>query len=359
MKLFGDNFNRRELARYVGNPLQVVGISRYVYDEGKEKGVLAYDVRTGGGFRYTVLPSRGMDISAAEYKGTPLCFLSKTGIVHPMYFDDRVYGYKRSFFAGLLSTCGLTYMGEPCTDQGEDLGKHGRINNIPAETSRALTRWEDDELTLSVDGVVRESAISGENMQMERDIVSKAGENGFTISDVVTNCGFAPAPVMMLYHFNLGFPLLSKDTKVYMPERITTPYNEESARYMDKCLSFSEPDIHNHDLVYYHDLKPDSGGYISSCLFNPELNESGTGIMIRWCKNQLPVLVQWKSMKDGDYVVGLEPSNACVDGRAAVRERNELDFLEPWASRDFGIEFAVVDGKDDFRIMADKYSWVV
>ena len=31
-----------------------------------------------------------------------------------------------------MTTCGLTYMGAPCTDAGDTLGLHGRISNTPA-----------------------------------------------------------------------------------------------------------------------------------------------------------------------------------------------------------------------------------
>ena len=38
-----------------------------------------------------------------------------------------------SFYAGLLTTCGLLNIGNPCTDDGEELVLHVRISNIPFE----------------------------------------------------------------------------------------------------------------------------------------------------------------------------------------------------------------------------------
>lgn len=50
------------LQRHIGDISQVVGLKRYVFAEGKARGMEAVDVKTGVGFNFTVLPGRGMDI---------------------------------------------------------------------------------------------------------------------------------------------------------------------------------------------------------------------------------------------------------------------------------------------------------
>lgn len=55
------------------------------------------------------------------------------GIVAPSYFEDEGFKSLRSLSLGLLTTCGLTYFGIPSYENGEELGLHGRIGNIPAE----------------------------------------------------------------------------------------------------------------------------------------------------------------------------------------------------------------------------------
>ncbi|MCK4417277.1 MAG: DUF4432 family protein, partial [Candidatus Latescibacteria bacterium] len=75
-KLYGKAFTKRELLRYIGDISQVGGVKRYWLGEGRAAGIEAVEFRTGSGLNFTVLPGRGMDISFAEYRGTPLCWRS-------------------------------------------------------------------------------------------------------------------------------------------------------------------------------------------------------------------------------------------------------------------------------------------
>ena len=135
IKLYGREYNRKKLLRHVGDISQIAGVKYYELSDGMQKGVSAVDFRTGSGFNFTVLPSRGMDISYAEYKGIPLSYRSWTGDVAPEFFEPEGLGWLRGFYGGLLTTCGLTYVGEPCKDGEEELGLHGRVSYIPAKIS--------------------------------------------------------------------------------------------------------------------------------------------------------------------------------------------------------------------------------
>jgi hypothetical protein len=52
------------------------------------------------------------------------------------------------------------------------------------------------------------------------------------------------------------------------------------------------------------------------------------------------VLVEWKMMGEGAYVVGLEPANCHVEGRCVERERGTLQILEPGESRRYRLEIS-------------------
>ncbi len=56
-----------------------------------------------------------------------------------------------------------------------------------------------------------------ENITLTRQIKTRLGWKGFTIYDVIENHGFEPQPLMMLYHFNFGFPLLGPGAEVVGP----------------------------------------------------------------------------------------------------------------------------------------------
>ncbi len=130
--LFGRAMTRNYILERVGDISQIGGVRVVELADGRERGVRAAQFRTASGLDFTVLIDRGMDIDRADYKGTPLCWRSATQSAHPAYFEPEGLQWLRSFFGGLLTTCGLTYAGHPTTDEGEELGLHGRISNVPA-----------------------------------------------------------------------------------------------------------------------------------------------------------------------------------------------------------------------------------
>jgi hypothetical protein len=58
----------------------------------------------------------------------------------------------------------------------------------------------------------------------------------------------------------------------------------------------------------------------------------------------MPEFIEWKMMGVRNYVVGMEPANCSVLGRAAERERGTLQFLEPGERREYHLELGVLDG---------------
>jgi mannitol-1-phosphate 5-dehydrogenase len=79
-----DHMNKKELLKHIGSVEQIGGVRDFTFNDGKAKGVRAIEVNTGS-LRFTVLPDRCMDIAQAEYKGTAISWISKTGITSPQY----------------------------------------------------------------------------------------------------------------------------------------------------------------------------------------------------------------------------------------------------------------------------------
>jgi hypothetical protein len=74
-------------------------------------------------------------------------------------------------------------------------------------------------------------------------------------------------------------------------------------------------------------------------LNNPNFNAGqGLGVAWRYAKSEYPVLVEWKMMRAGSYVVGVEPGNCHVEGRVAERERGTLQMIAPQETRTFNLE---------------------
>src|SRR5258706_4906080 len=195
--LFGREYTRAELLRYVGDVSQIARAKAYRLVEGHEEGVLAVDVTTGSGFDFTVLPSRGMDISSASYKGRSLAWRAATTDQHPAFFEPEGKGWLRSFSGGLVVTCGLTWLGADCVDEGVPLGLHGRASHLPATNVHWDGAWDGDDYVLTLGGRIREAVVFGENIQLTRTISAKMGESRFFIHDLVENMGFQRTPHMI------------------------------------------------------------------------------------------------------------------------------------------------------------------
>jgi hypothetical protein len=341
--LYGVNLNRKELLKRVGDLSQIAGVRMMELMQGAEAGVRVADVRTGSGLRFQVSLDRGMDISVAEYNGTPLAWRSPNGDVHPSYFDDRGLGWSRSFPGGLLTGCGLTYAGAPCIDEGEELGLHGRLSNTPATNVRSETEWRDERCFFRLAGEVRESSLFKENLLLRRTIETELGESTITLLDTVTNEGFRRSPLMMLYHINLGWPLLDDAAQLLLNASLTMARDPEAAKGVDVATKMASPTPEYKEQVFFHDLRANKVGFASALLANRRL---GLGLFVRYRQKELPRFIEWKMVGEGTYVLGLEPANCWVQGRANERERGTLQFLEPGEERQFYLQIGVLEGNE-------------
>jgi galactose mutarotase-like enzyme len=344
--LFGRQYTRAALAERTGNLQQVAGARFSHLDGGREAGVRVADVRTGSGLRFQVTLDRGMDISAAEYKGIPLAWRSAVGDAHPSFFDPAGAGWLRTFPGGLLTGCGMTYAGAPCRDGEEDLGLHGRLSHLPADGVSADESWSGDECTFLLRGFLREAATFKENLLLERTYRVVLGESVITVEDAVRNEGHARTPLMMLYHVNPGWPLVDDGSRLLLNARSSVPRDSEAAKGTAEATRFSAPQAGYKEQVYFHDLAAGAGGYAAALLHNPRMQ---LGIYVRYRQRELPRYIEWKMMGQGTYVIGMEPANCSVMGRAAERAAGTLQFLEPGEERRFLLQIGVLDGKESIE----------
>ena len=339
--LYHRDWSRQEILQRVGHMDQVAGIKLVEAADGMERGNRILQVWTGSGLFFHVLADRALDISACRYKGVPLAWASSVGEVHPAYYEPQGLGWLRSFQGGLLVTCGLDHFGAPSSDAGEELGLHGRVSNLPARSVGYHTRWVGDEYELEVTGEVRQTRVFGENLVLRRRILTRLGSNKIRIEDVVTNEGFEPHPHMILYHFNLGFPLVSEDSQLHLEVEKTVPRDEDAAAGLAEWRDLQPPTAGYREQVFRHTLVADAEGKVRVEIENPTL-----GIGLRWTyeKASLPHLFHWKMMGQGTYVLGIEPANCGVPlGRAAARESGDLPHLAPGESRRYLLDVEVIE----------------
>lgn len=323
-RLFGRDLDRTDLRRLVGHESQVAGIRLVELADGRVRGLRAAEVYTGSGFRFQVLIDRALDIGAAEDGGRSLAWLHPA-LGSPAFQEHSPMGWLRTFGGGLVTTCGLTHFGAPDHEEGH--GLHGRASHLPAENLVVKQEWRDGEYVLEIEGEARQSRLFGENLRLRRRITTKLGSSSLLIEDRVTNDGFSPAPLAVLYHCNLGFPVVSADSELLVRDQEVHPRDAEAAVGMDRHRRFEAPLDGYAEQVFFHSLKADPKGRFAAAVVNRSL---AFGAFARWRAKELPVLAQWKMMAPGEYVCGLEPStHEMAPTRRELREKGRLATIAP------------------------------
>jgi Domain of unknown function (DUF4432) len=334
----------------VTNVAQMGGIETSVLDDGAGRGTRIAWVNTGAGLRYKVVIDRALDIADAFYDRHGLAWLSHAGVSAPRPDANRGLEWLYAFAGGLLTTCGLTHVGGPESDEFGDRGLHGRVSNLPARVESII---QPDLLTgklqMSITGVVKQSRVFGPSLELRRTISGTLGEPRVRIHDVVTNLGNEPVPHMILYHCNFGWPLVDEGTEILckgewasrglkMDDAI---FNE--TRDFRKCSKPLDSHRGGGEACAFIDVTADKKGACTVGLYNPRL---GLALVLKYSKKQLPWLSNWQHWGPGEYVAALEPGTNPPIGQAKAREQKKLIHIAPGKSRTYDLEMTVLQDKE-------------
>lgn len=321
-----------EVRRRVGSFAQVARAEELVSSQGAERGTRIIRVETGGGLSFDVLPDRALDIGAATYRGMPLAWLSPTGFTAPAFASQRGTDWLRSFGGGLLTTCGLDTFGPASADDAGEYPMHGRVSSTPARITQVTV--DDDEIV--IEGEVRQATVFGENLVLRRRIVAAVGTADIAVDDVVTNDAHTAVGHMILYHCNLGWPLVSENSRLDIPSRGLVPRDAAAERGVATWHTLHAPRHGYTEQVFRHDFEGVEDAVTS--VDNPEL---GLRLEVRFDAATLPGLHQWKMLGEGEYVLGIEPANVNWSlGRAAAAREGVLPLLQPGESVHYALQFS-------------------
>lgn len=334
---------KEELLRRIGQSSQIYGIRDYSLRGGKADGMRVLEIDNGAGLSFSVLPDRGLDPFRAVYKGINLSYISSIAPAAPAYADNTPASFFSHFNAGLVTTCGLQNVGPANNFNGKQKLQHGRYSTIPAEEVCARTYEDSDIPCMEIEGTVTEGRFFNETLILKRRIACRYGENKITIRDRIANRGYEKQELMLLYHCNLGYPLIDSESYLVTPSSIVKPRDDDAQKGIDTYMMFHDP-VHGYaEQVFYHDLEEDKNGRIYAAVVNPKL---GLAVKISFKKSELPYMTEWKMMGEQLYVVGIEPGNCHVEGSESEEKRGTLIWLEPGETREYGIEIEILEGKD-------------
>ena len=350
-----NSLTTKDLFKYTGDISQIFYAKQYYMAGGRAEGLKAVDVNNGSGLQFTILADRCMDIGHLSFNTVNFSHISKTGYVRPEYYDEKGIGGLASFTAGFLTTCGLDNVGSPCEFDGMLHGVHGSIGNVPAEEFCVKTLLDEDIPQITVDGKMRSSSFLGKNLLLSRAIGIRYGENKIHITDTIENRQFNKQPLMLLYHFNFGYPLLNENTKFYTSFQLERPRDPISDDEIKKRFEFSEPKIDYIEQCFYYKRPEEKNSNKSfAAIWNEDLE---TGAAIYWDESVLPNLTHWKNPKAGDYVMGIEPCNCMVEGIKMQHDKYGLEYLEPQEKKTVHLEIEILD-RTNMKIIKDKFTEV-
>jgi hypothetical protein len=188
---------------------------------------------------------------------------------------------------------------------------------------------------------VVEAVLFGEQLRLTRTYRLTLGDPRLEISDVIENRGDMPAPLMVLYHCNVGYPLVAAGTRLYTPAVTVYSRDPDAAAGFDHWADYDAPSPGYPEQVFYHHVKTDAQGWSEAALLRDDF-----GLSIAWDARAMPYLIQWKNTRQGIYVCGVEPGNCIPEGRNAAREKGRLQYLPPRETIHFARRITPLDGQE-------------
>ena len=280
--------------------------------EGKERGLRVLDCDNGK-LRFLLNESKALDVMQLYHEGQNISFISKNG------FTAREIPFAGRFEGGMVYTCGLDSVGGR---EGFEL--HGTLHNTPARVVRA----ECGEQGITVEAEIADTALFGKNLLLHRKIFSAVGSDRLEMCDTLENRGIRAEEYCLLYHVNLGYPLLDAGAELVDDACEVIPRTPWAAEHAKMRTKMEKPVANEEEMCYFLRLKTPR-----VCLKNKSL---GKQFVLEWTKETLPHFVEWKSMASGDYALGLEPCTTELDQTFTYRT------IEPEGKKHFGLTFCIL-----------------
>jgi hypothetical protein len=184
----------------------------------------------------------------------------------------------------------------------------------------------------------------GENDDMAPAAVREALKRE---ADRVENRGYARVPLYLLYHINIGHPVVSPTSRLVSPAVRVEGWDEQSRTAEPEHATFHGPAADAAVEVFEHHLPADGPDEVTVAIVDPTHGPTdGLGVAVTYDRRQLPRLWQWRMLGEGLYLTGLEPANCGLLGRVEERRTGPRPTLEPGEVRPFGVQLRAVTGTE-------------
>ena len=277
-------------------------------------------------FRLWVLPTRGMSIWCMESDGVMFGWESPIdGPVHPAFVpihDPDGFGWLEGFDE-LVVRCGLESNGAPQFDDNGQLvyPLHGRIAGTPA--AGLSIEYDEASGRLEVIGEMVESRLFFKRLRLRSRIRFHAGSDDVELLDDVTNDLTIPASMQLLYHINLGTPVLTEGAVMEAAIESLAPKDALSAGEIESWNQVGPPQEGFSERVYFARLQADENNVTTTMLRSAD---QATAMAVSYNVSGLPKFIFWKNtaaIPDG-YVVGMEPATNYPNTRQFEKDQGRV-----------------------------------
>lgn len=333
-------------------------VHKYTLHGGKQEGVDVIVVNNGK-MAFTVIPTRGMNVFRVEMGDLRLGWDSPVKeIVHPQFVNLQSrggLGWLEGFNEWMVR-CGLEWAGHPGKDKfinntGDeaemDLTLHGKIGNTPASEVEVVIEGPPAP-RIRIRGRVDERMFYGPKLEMWTEISTAPGANVFRIVDELKNYSAYEQEFQVIYHANYGPPLLENGARFVAAAKEVRPFNLHAGKSLTEFHKYVGPTKGFVEQVYGIVPFADDQQRTMVMLHNAAGNKAVT---MQYSVEQLPYFTLWKNTTatEEGYVTGLEPGTGFPANRSIERKAGRVPKLKPGETRQFVIDFGLLENKLDIE----------
>ena len=275
----------------ISNLSQIAYVRRYTLNGGREDGLKVIEV-SNGKLRFMLNESKALDVMQMWHENVNLSFVSKNG------FTKREIPFMRRFEGGMMYTCGLDDVGGR---EGYEL--HGTFHNNPAQ----VIECKCDETGIKIVAETLDTELFGKNLVMRRTVTTDILSDKLEITDELINNGTKDEDYALLYHINVGYPMLDQGTTITSDAVSVTPRNEWSAQNIGDRTVRKAPVDNEAETCYFVINKTPK--------IVVENKKIGKTFTVEYSDKTLPYFVQWNGGASGDYALGTEVSTTLLDDK--------------------------------------------
>ena len=273
----------------ISNFQQVASIRRATITDGVSQGLKIIDCDNGK-IRFILNESKALDIMQLYHEGQNVSFVSQNG------FKAQNDPFPSRFEGGMLYTCGLDSLGDR-----EGFETHGSFHLQPAEVFRA----ECNENGIVIEAYIHSPSIVNTNLRVHRKISCSIGAETISVEDTLENLGYGDQEYCLLYHVNVGYPLLDDGAEIVADVVNAEPRTALAGERIKERAIMTNPVPLDDEVCYFLQLASPEVSIVNKNL--------GKKFTLIYSKDTLPKFVQWKNLHSGCYVIGLEPATSVLD----------------------------------------------